>query len=65
MNWKVAPRSELPLAHKLPPCDSIIVPADRQSHAGALRFGGEKCIKYPVRLIRGSPMPESLTEINS
>ena len=40
-------------------------PTDRQSHAGALRLGGEECLENALAFVTGSPVPESLTEINN
>src|SRR5580693_2661329 len=65
VNWKVAPRPELALAHKRPPCDSMIDRLIESPIPVPSGFVVKNASKILLAWSEGSPAPLSLTEISS
>src|SRR5580693_4017737 len=65
VKWKVAPRPELALAHKRPPCDSTIERLIESPIPVPSGFVVKNASKILLAWSEGSPAPLSLTEISS
>src|SRR5665213_3225893 len=65
MNWKVAPRGELSVAHKRPPCDSMIDRLMDSPIPVPLSLVVKNALKICSACSGGNPTPVSVTEISS
>src|SRR5260370_19571597 len=62
VKWKVAPPPEAPVAHKRPPCDSMIEPLVGGPIPVPLSFVAKNALKICFPCSRGHPTPVSLSQ---